>query len=89
MVARITYLGFAPALAASAIVGDMEPRFALRLPPAAMLVVADGRRWRALRVALTASTGDQAGLVTEVWACVRLIDRAAAGRLVRIEIPHG
>jgi hypothetical protein len=47
------------------------------------------RRWRALRGALTAPTGDQAGLDSEGWACVRLIDRAAAGRLVRIEIPHG
>jgi AAA domain len=47
------------------------------------------RRWKALRATLTAPAGDQAGLVAEGWASVRLLDRAAAGRLVRIEIPHG
>jgi hypothetical protein len=47
------------------------------------------RRWQALRAALTAPAGDQAGLVAEGWTSVRLLDRAAAGRLVRIEIPHG
>jgi AAA domain len=47
------------------------------------------RRWNALRTALTAPAGDQAGLAAEGWTSVRLLDRAAAGRLVRIEIPHG
>jgi hypothetical protein len=44
------------------------------------------RRWQALRAALTAS-GGQAGLAGEGWASVRLLDRAAAGRLVRVDIP--
>jgi AAA domain len=47
------------------------------------------RRWQTLRVALTVPAGDQAGLVAEGWASVRLMDRVAASRLVRIDIPHG
>jgi hypothetical protein len=47
------------------------------------------RRWQALRAALAVPAAGQAGLVAEGWASVRLVDRASAGRLARIEIPHG
>ncbi|HEX8132530.1 MAG TPA: ATP-binding protein, partial [Actinomycetes bacterium] len=46
------------------------------------------RRWQALRAALTASAGSRAGLAADGWASVCLLDRAAAGRLRRIDIPR-
>jgi AAA domain len=46
------------------------------------------RRWQAVRAALTIPTAGQPCLATEGWASVRLIDRATAGRLLRIDIPH-
>jgi hypothetical protein len=46
------------------------------------------RRWQALRAALTTPAGEQAGLTADGWASVRLLDRTAAGRLRRIDIPH-
>jgi predicted kinase len=46
------------------------------------------RRWQGLRAALTASAGGRAGLAADGWASVCLLDRAAAGRLRRIDIPR-
>jgi hypothetical protein len=46
------------------------------------------RRWQALRAAL-AAPGGTGGLRAEGWTSVRLLDRAAAGRLARVDIPHG
>jgi hypothetical protein len=49
------------------------------------------RRWRELRAELPTSgaeAGGSAGLAAEGWASVRLLDRAAANRLLRIEIPR-
>jgi predicted kinase len=47
------------------------------------------RRWRALRAELTApGPGDAAGLQVEGWSSVLLLDRPAANRLTRIEIPR-
>jgi hypothetical protein len=46
------------------------------------------RRWQALRAALTSPAGDRAGLAADGWTSVRLMDRAAAGRLLRIDIPR-
>jgi hypothetical protein len=46
------------------------------------------RRWQGLRAALTAPAGGRAGLAADGWASVRLMDRAAAGRLLRIDIPQ-
>lgn len=48
------------------------------------------RRWRALRSGLRGPDGQHsvaAGLSPEGWASVRLLDRAAADRLLRIELP--
>jgi hypothetical protein len=49
------------------------------------------RRWRRLRAELPpdpdAPGADASGLAAEGWASVRLLDRAAANRLARIEIP--
>jgi hypothetical protein len=48
-------------------------------------------RWRELRAELPASgdpDADSATLRAEGWASVRLLDRAAADRLRRVEIPH-
>jgi AAA domain len=47
------------------------------------------RRWQALRGALAAPAGDRAALAGEGWASVRLVDRVGAGRLTRVDIPHG
>jgi hypothetical protein len=47
------------------------------------------RRWQALRGRLVAPAGDGAGLAGEGWASVRLVDRVGAGRLARVDIPHG
>jgi AAA domain len=45
------------------------------------------RRWQALRAAL-AAPGGAGGLRAEGWASVRLMDRGAAGRLARVDIPR-
>jgi hypothetical protein len=44
------------------------------------------RRWQALRAAL--ATGGEGGLRGEGWASVRLMDRGAAARLARVDIPR-
>jgi hypothetical protein len=48
--------------------------------------------WRRLREELPApgdpEDGDPSGLRGEGWASVRLLDRPAADRLVRVEIPR-
>jgi hypothetical protein len=49
------------------------------------------RRWRRLRAELPDPGdpgADPAGLAAEGWASVRLLDRAAANRLRRVEIPR-
>jgi hypothetical protein len=45
-------------------------------------------RWRSLRAQLTAGAFDPSSLQAEGWASVRLLDRPAADRLARIDIPR-
>jgi AAA domain len=49
------------------------------------------RKWRRLRAQLPAPAGpgpDPGGLRAEGWSSVRLLDRPAADRLRRVDIPH-
>ena len=46
------------------------------------------RHWRRLRERAAAPEGDRRGLGGEGWASVRVLDRAAADRLVRVVIPR-
>ena len=77
--------------AETALEGQRERR--RTLGPAAF--AAHWRRWRRLRDTLAAPTGPGdagwdtagAGLAAEGWASVRVLDRPAADRLDRIEIP--
>jgi predicted kinase len=74
--------------AETALEGQRERRRALG--PAAF--AAHWRRWRRLRDGLSGPAGPGtagAGLAAEGWASVRLLDRPAADRLDRVEIPAG
>jgi AAA domain len=72
--------------AQTALEGQRERR--RPVPPAAF--TSHWRRWRELRAELPDPGdpgADAAGLAAEGWASVRLLDRPAADRLTRVEIP--